>query len=215
MIGLIKKANHVSKNLPHIQTNFSDLSISEKFLLAASLSAVAVFSFPGMATAQVKHETPFVFQIQNPHYLTMQIQNLPIADDYPEEYKQFSNYPKDDRVPVLEEYLRSKGSPIAEHANLVLKNKHYRLILAISFAEGNFCKHQIRAYNCWGIGGTKPETYANYDEAFQRADNLIQKYQDRGMTSAETMRTTWVGWHNDSWIVAVNQVLDELKEIGL
>lgn len=123
--------------------------------------------------------------------------------------------PVDPRIAVLQEYLASKNSPLAPHAEALLKQYHYRLIIGISFAESNFCKHQIRPHNCWGIGGGRPEAYPNYELAFTRANNLIQKYHDGGLTTPKLMRNRWVGWQNHSWIVAVNQVTSQLEARGL
>ena len=190
-------------------------TIIDRLFIIASFIAIAVFSFPQFSVAQVISDAPFIFEIQNPIYLSSKLQNLPIAEDVSEEAKLWSNNPEDIRVPILEEYLLQRRSPVAEHANLILKHKHYRLITAISFAESNFCKKQISSYNCWGIGGSRPEIYADYNEAFTRANGLIQRYQDLGMTTPKLMRNSWVGWQNDSWIVAVDQVLEDLNEIGL
>lgn len=121
----------------------------------------------------------------------------------------------DPRLQPLREYLRSKNSPMAEHAGELLKHYHYRLIIGIAFAESNFCKRNIRPHNCWGIGGNTPERYESYQHAFTRANDLIQKYHDGGLTTPKLMRNRWVGWPNDKWIVAVNQVAKELETRGI
>jgi len=190
-------------------------TFTDRLFIIASFIAIAVFAFPQFSFAQVINDTPFVFEIQNPIYLSSKLQNLPIADDVTEQAKLWANHPEDIRVPILEEYLTKRHSPAAGEAELILKHKNYRLVVAISFAEGNFCKHQIAPYNCWGIGGARPEAYSDYDRAFTRANELIQKYIDGGLDTPERMRDRWVGWQNDSWITAVNQALSDLKQIGL
>jgi hypothetical protein len=192
------------------------LPVVDRVFLLTSLVAVMSLVFPHPALASsIEREAPLVFEIENPTYLAIKFQNLPLAESIPEEIRLWKNHPEDNRVQILEDYLISRNAPIAPYASTLLKNEHYRLILGISFAESNFCKHQIKPYNCWGIGGGRPETYADYDAAFTRANDLIQKYHDRGMTTPKLMRNSWVGWQNESWIRAVNQILADLDEIGL
>lgn len=195
------------------------LSAADRFFVGASLAGVLLWSFaPHAAAAQ--SETgfqPFVFEINK--FAGLQDWPLPI---FPREY--FANslaggntaiVIPDPRVEQLRQYLASKNSPLADHAETLLKQYHYRLIIGISFAESNFCKRNIRPHNCWGIGGGYPESYDNYDGAVIRANDLIQKYHDSGLTTPKLMRNRWVGWQNHNWILAVEQVTEALEERGI
>ncbi len=184
-----------------------------------ALFAVVMSSFaPISATAQsVPDYQPFVFEIKNSENVKITLSSLgDIIFTDNGEVEGLSHEPIiDPRLAPLRAYLESKNSPMAPYAEHLLKQYHYRLIIGISFAESNFCKIQIRIRNCWGIGGTRPESYASYEEAITRANNLIQKYHDGGLTTPERMRTRWVGWKNTSWPIAVSQVTSKLESMGI
>lgn len=187
------------------------VNIFQRLFIIASLIAILVFSFPGLAAAHTVNQVgPLVFPVQNLAPVKIVYQNLPEAEFI------WSEQPiNKEKIEKLRNYLASKNSPMADYAEELIAQHHYVFIIAISFAESNYCKVQIRQNNCWGIGGTRPEGYASLPAAFARADELIQRYHDLGMTSPQLMRNTWVGWQNDSWIIAVNQEITRIQELGL
>ncbi|OGE76550.1 MAG: hypothetical protein A3C85_04670 [Candidatus Doudnabacteria bacterium RIFCSPHIGHO2_02_FULL_48_21] len=188
------------------------LTALEKIFIGASLIGVISWSLaPHAALAQSTPDyKPFVFSVA----LT-DIDQVIFGEDLVEAEALAHEPVIDPRVEPLREYLESKSSPMAPFAEELLKHRHYRLIIGISFAESNFCKRNIRPHNCWGIGGGKPETYKDYAHAFARANQLIQKYHDGGLTTPALMRNRWVGWKNDGWIRAVNQVTLALEQKGI
>lgn len=186
------------------------------FSVILRVLAASVIPTPALAQTVPNYQS-FVFEIKTSENAKITLASLgevifsENADTTSEEHE-----PKiDPRVEPLKQFLASKNSPMAEHAEELLQNYHYRLIIGISFAESNFCKRNIRPHNCWGIGGGKPETYQDYPAAFERANNLIAKYHANGLTTPKLMRNRWVGWQNNSWIVAVNQVTKALEEKGI
>ena len=181
------------------------LTLVEKMFMAASFSAVIVLAFPHLTLAYSVESAPLIFEIDIPNSLNVSIGDLPIA----------SNGVDTEKIIRLQEYLKKKNPLLVNYADVLARQYHYRLVLGISFAESNFCKHQIRANNCWGIGGTNPEKYPTLADGIVRANDLIQKYHDRGLTNPKLMRNRWVGWQNDSWIRAVNQITTELESQGI
>lgn len=187
------------------------LSFLDRLFLGASLAGVLVLSFPHVSLAQTTTTSPLEFEINNLSNISIPKENYlayVLAADIPQK-------PKDPRIEPMQAYLINKNSPLANYAEVLLEQYHYRLILGISFAESNFCKVQIMPNNCWGIGGSNPEKYQTLADGVIRANELIQKYQDLGMTTPKLMRDTWVGWKNDNWIVAVEQITKELENMGL
>ena len=181
-----------------------------------------VFS-PHAVVASQEAREPFVFEIKNSQNVRISLFDitdvlngkiLEVIPDPEQNVKGITHY-IDPRIEILRSYLESKKSPMAPYAEELLEKEHYRLIIGISFEESNFCKRNIRPHNCWGIGGGKPEQYRDYAHAFSRADQLIQKYHDGGLTTPKLMRNRWVGWKNDKWILAVEQVTRDLKSRGL
>lgn len=187
------------------------LSFLDRLFLGASLAGVLIWCFPHISFAQTATAPPLLFEINNLDNSTLPKEDYlaqVLAADIPPK-------PIDPRAEPLRAYLLSKKSPLSNQAEVLLEQYHYRLILGIAFAESNFCKYQVTPNNCWGIGGSSPETYPTPVHGIIRANELIQKYHDLGMTTPKLMRTTWVGWQNDKWIIAVEQVTEELENLGI
>lgn len=113
----------------------------------------------------------------------------------------------------IKAFLESKDSPLALHVETLLKQKHWKLITAISAIESSYCKRQ-RGNNCWGItdsSGTY-KSYASFDEAIIDANGLITRWQARGrwLTVAD-MNGHYVVPHNPNWETVVNAVLLKLE----
>ncbi|MDP3741096.1 MAG: hypothetical protein Q8R08_02095 [bacterium] len=193
--------------------SLKQMSFFDKLFVVASFAGALVLSFPHVTAAQIIQEKPFVFQVNEMSLGQASGTQRNFLGD-----ALAGNIPpiiEDPRVILLRTFLESKDSPLAVESQILLQQYHYRLIIGISFAESNFCKVRIRPNNCWGIGGSRPETYDTMSDGIIRANNLIQKYQNNGMTSPKLMRTTWVGWQNASWPIAVEQVTTHLENLGL
>lgn len=112
----------------------------------------------------------------------------------------------------IEGYLKKKESPLAEHVEYLLSQKHWRLLIAISAIESQFCKRKI-AYNCWGVGGDAAyRHYTSYPKAIKDANDLIERWQQRGRwLTINDMNGHYVVPKNQNWVNVVNQVLRELQ----
>ena len=109
-------------------------------------------------------------------------------------------------------FLESKDSPLAPETNLLLEQKHWKLLIAISAIESQYCKRKI-AFNCWGIGGDSAyRKYKNIREAIVDANNLIERWQVRGRwLTVEDMNGHYVVPKNPNWVRVVNKVLIQLE----
>jgi hypothetical protein len=114
----------------------------------------------------------------------------------------------------VKEFLESKSSPLAPHTELLLQQKHWKLLIAISAIESQYCKRQL-GYNCWGIGGDSAyRHYESYEEAIVDANNLITRWQERGRwLTIDDMNCHYVVPCNDNWVRVVNTVLAQLEEL--
>ena len=114
----------------------------------------------------------------------------------------------------VREYLESKDSPLAAHTTVLLEQKHWKLLIAISAIESQYCKRQI-SWNCWGIGGDSAyRHYSSIPEAIVDADALIERWQQRGRwLTVEDMNCHYVVPCNPNWVYVVNDVLKKLNNI--
>jgi hypothetical protein len=119
------------------------------------------------------------------------------------------------RVEKVKEYLEKKESPLAEHAEKIAGRKHWRILIAISAIESQYCKRKI-AYNCWGLGGDSHyQKYTGYDEAIEAADALIEKFQSRGKwMTVKSMMGSYVVPGSPNWERTVNGTLKEIEYIN-
>lgn len=115
---------------------------------------------------------------------------------------------------LIQEFLVSKKSPLAPETDFLLEQKHWKLLIAISAIESQYCKRQL-GYNCWGIGGDSAyRHYSSYQIAIVDANNLIEKWQQKGRwLTVSDMNGSYVQPHSPNWERVVNQVLGELNVI--
>ncbi|PIR96683.1 MAG: hypothetical protein COT91_05475 [Candidatus Doudnabacteria bacterium CG10_big_fil_rev_8_21_14_0_10_41_10] len=178
------------------------LSLSEQMLASIALSAMLLWVFPNAALAQSVQTTPqLAFEIKHQNY---QESPQPV-------------FPRDipgNKLFTLKNYLASKNSPLVDHVEILLLQRNWKIVLAISQAESNMCKREI-GHNCWGIGGGNHRKYPSYAEAIVDANDVVQRYLNRGHTGTKSMMLYYVGWDNQSWVVATQNILYQLNQIGI
>lgn len=182
----------------------SNLSLPKQILTSIALSALMIGVLPHVALAQSVQtlstpETSFEIKHQN---TTENSDNL---------------FPRDipgNKLFTLKNYLESKKSPLTDYVEILLIQRNWKIVLAISHAESNMCKREI-GHNCWGIGGGNHRKYPSYAEAIVDANDVVQRYLDRGHTGPKTMMPYYVGWDNQNWVVATQNILYELDQIGI
>lgn len=113
---------------------------------------------------------------------------------------------------AIRTFLESKQSPLAPDTEFVLELKHWKLLIAISAIESQYCKRQL-GYNCWGIGGDSAyRHYSSYRAAAQDANDLIERWQKKGRwLTVEDMNCSYVVPCSPNWVKVVNQNLDLLN----
>ena len=120
-----------------------------------------------------------------------------------------------ERKNKLRDYLASKRSPLAEDDAALdefLASNNMEMMLAISFVEGNFCRHQVES-NCSGIGGSKMHKYKNFAEWVREFDSLLER-RYKGL-KVEQFIGNYVVPGTDNWKNGVYQVLGELEQLGI
>lgn len=110
-------------------------------------------------------------------------------------------------------FLESKKSPLAPDAEYLAGLKHWKLLIAISAIESQYCKRQL-GYNCWGIGGDSAyRHYSSFRAAAQDANDLIEHWQTehKRWLTVEDMNCHYVQPCSANWVKVVNQNLDLLN----
>ena len=181
-------------------------TLSEQVVTYLSLLVVVLWVFPQSAAAQsfpAPNQPKLAFEIK--------FENLISPSSSTSATRDIPGSP----VNVLRSYLLRKNSPLADHVETLLLQPNWEIILSISHAESNMCKRHL-GNNCWGIGGAKYHRfYPTFAQGIVDASVLIEKYQDRGLTTPQEMMRRWVGWNNQSWIRANNQVLGQIQTLGI
>lgn len=115
----------------------------------------------------------------------------------------------------VRQYLESKNSPLADSVESLTQLTHWKLLIAISAIESQYCKRQL-SFNCWGIGGDSAyRHYNSFPEAAADADALITRWQNKGRwLTVEDMNCHYVVPCNPNWVRVVNLVLSELNALG-
>ena len=114
----------------------------------------------------------------------------------------------------LREFLEIKKSPLVSDVEFLLKLKHWKLLIAISAIESQYCQYQL-GYNCWGISGDEHyRYYSSFRAAAQDANDLIESWQVKGKwLTVEDMNCSYVVPCSPNWVRVVNQNLKILNEL--
>lgn len=112
----------------------------------------------------------------------------------------------------VHKFLISKNSPLATETELLLTQKHWKLLVAISAIESQYCTRQI-GWNCWGIGGDHAyRKYSSIKEAIVDANNLIEHWQQRGRwLTIEDMNCHYVVPCNNNWVATVKKISSQMN----
>lgn len=111
-------------------------------------------------------------------------------------------------------FLESKNSPLAPHTDFLLQQEHWKLLIAISAIESQYCTRQL-GNNCWGIGGdSNYQKYGSVEDAILSANGLITRWQAKGRwLTVEDFNCHYVVPCNQNWVNVVNQVLEKINAI--
>ena len=179
-------------------------------------SVLTTLPVPQAAYAEVaaENQSSQVFDITN--FPTITIPELQINTDDVKviDGEVFMDTVKIQNAEKLTHYLQSKNSPMADKSNYLLRQKDWKLIIAISHAESNMCKRQL-GNNCWGIGGGDHRKYPNLELAITDAQTVIGKYVTKGADTPEKIVNRYVGKYSANWVKAVNQVLNQLEQLEI
>ncbi len=116
------------------------------------------------------------------------------------------------RTEKLVQYLKSKGSPFAKVADTIAQQNHWKLILAIAFAESTLGKN-CYYNNCSGIGGANIKTYDSVKSWITDFNGLLERrYKNKTL---EQMCGVYVQPCNPNWLLATKEILQELKDKGI
>jgi hypothetical protein len=116
------------------------------------------------------------------------------------------NIQNDQRVIILTDYLVSKNSPLAEHADLFIKyadenNIDWRLVPAISGVESSFGIHiPANSYNAYGWANGE-YNFKSWEDSIQVVSKALnEKYYNKGATNINRIAkryappsSTWAG----------------------
>lgn len=120
----------------------------------------------------------------------------------------------DPRVGALKSYLESKSSPLSGYVPELLAQPEWRMLVAVSAIESQFCRRKI-GFNCWGIGGGYGyRIYGSYPEAIEDAGELLSRRRAQGRwTDVESMDCSYVYPCNRNWVAVVSSTLAEVESL--
>ena len=115
----------------------------------------------------------------------------------------------------LAEYLYNKKSPLVEDVGFIVKLEHWKLLVAISAIESQFCQKQMYN-NCFGTGGDAHyRRYSSFQASFKDANDLISYWQAQGRwLTVEDMNCHYVHPCNPNWVKVVNSTLKDIDEFN-
>lgn len=137
-----------------------------------------------------------------------------------------------DKVATIKQYLESKKSPLANASHTLAEQPNMKLIIAISYAESTYCRaipksrEGVPNYNCWGVGGAGNmwQFGADINTAVVKFNGFLdlnprgKKYSQmtpKEMNGIYCQDAKRPGRECLNWDLKVNQIISELKALGL
>lgn len=120
------------------------------------------------------------------------------------------------RAEKLKLFLQERNSPFADYADVLAAQPHWKLMLAIAFAESTLGKNCVNN-NCSNIG-VKPghpmwRKYPTYKEWLIDFNSLLERRYKNW--TLEEMNGVYVQPKNPNWMLATKQILSALQEKGI
>ncbi len=127
---------------------------------------------------------------------------------------------KDARAVLVRNYLERYDSPLAAHAEYIIKMADeyeidFRLITAIAQQESNLCKIIPEGtFNCWGWGIHSQGTlgFTSYEEGIRTVTRGLKKdYINEGLIAPEQIMQKYTPLSNGSWAFGVRLFMEEMR----
>lgn len=195
--------------------------------LHLTIALVVITSFISVSVARLLTHEPFIdITYASTAVPTAEALNTVILDSEAQEaiaaaYQDFftTYYPEvinaanlAARTALLSRYLHERQSPLVAFADVIAQQPHWKLILAISFAESGMGKRCVDN-NCSGIGvepgHPKWQMYETKGEWVKALNRLLEK-RYKGKT-LQQMCGVYVQPCNQNWLLATNRILGELR----
>lgn len=180
---------------------------SKIHILAISLFVpVMGFVFPHASLASeptANNNTAMVFELK-PNALNAGLKMDEVADN-------------DELVKSLQDYLESKGSPLAPFAGQIVTLPQWQHALGITFVESNYCKRAAN-FNCGSVG-VKPghsqwRQFTTAYDGFKAVSDLLEKplYKDKYNTCKKKLKV-YVVPGSMNWLRGCERVEKEMNEL--
>lgn len=190
---------------------FSLTSAIEKALVIAAFLPLLFMVYPEFAAAA------YTAQNNGGNALVFEINSKPTQKLLT--YDELATYHRNSDIntylaPKVKAYLESKGSPLAEYADEIVKQPQWQRALAISYVESNFGK-RCADNNCSGIGGAPSmkswRKYPTKLDWFKDMSALLEKpiYKER-YTNCTTMKGVYVVPGSANWVNGCTKAGNEL-----
>ncbi|HSX08990.1 MAG TPA: hypothetical protein VLF93_02455 [Candidatus Saccharimonadales bacterium] len=127
---------------------------------------------------------------------------------------------KDNRVQILHSYLEERNSPLADHADTIIKeaddnNIDWRWIVAISGVESGFGQAiPAYSYNAWGynIYGNNTRGFASWDDGITVVSTALRQIymNQRGETNIYAIGSTYAA--DPVWAYKVQEYVNDIDQ---
>ncbi|MGI8419612.1 MAG: hypothetical protein ACR2LN_03120 [Candidatus Levyibacteriota bacterium] len=129
---------------------------------------------------------------------------------------------KDHRGEILQSYLEQNNSPLADHADTLIKqadanNIDWRMVAAISGVESQFgIQIPGSSYNGWGFGvyGNNVRYFNSWDDGITTVSTALrQEYMNqRGATNIYSIGATYAA--DPAWAYKVQNYMNQIDTYG-
>lgn len=117
-------------------------------------------------------------------------------------------------------YLQLYRSPLADYAEVLAKQPHWKQIVALANAESTLCRnYPQKTANCWGVGGSDLWTMGeNLGEGIMSMNNFLENHPKRSpvkyaQMTFEQMNGLYKQPPKDHWVFNAKSIYEELATL--
>lgn len=117
------------------------------------------------------------------------------------------------KVNKIRTYLKSRRSPLANHAEEIVKAADtygidYRLVASISIIESSGGLHNFKPYNAWGWGKSG---FSNWKEGIWAVSKGLGKYYARGLNTPKRIAPVYCPPNAAKWANNVQSIMNIIE----
>ena len=213
----------IIKKIKPLKISYQNLLWKHKFGITIIIVALLMSHSPHQAVADYSPRTvlPFIRGDQDA-FLKEKLEKAKTNFRYQEQEERLQKQLNRQRILAtrLERYLEERNSPLADHAETIVKLEHWKKIVSLANAESSLCKNYPKTTaNCWGVGGSSLWDFGrDLDDGVVAMNRFLENYPKKSklkysQMTFEQMNGLYKQPAKNHWVYNNKVVYEDLEKL--